>query len=171
MLYNYLAPLADDFQIFNLFRYLTFRTGGAILTALALSFIIGPKMIEWLRNKQGEGQPIRHDGPESHLLKKGTPTMGGLLILIALCVSTILWADMSNRYVWCVLFVAVGFGFIGFIDDFLKIRRGSSKGLSSRLKIIAQVLFSLMVIFAITELLESGTENSLSIPFFKDVII
>ena len=103
MLYNYLTPLADDFQIFNLFRYLTFRTGGAILTSLILSFIIGPKMIEWLRNKQGEGQPIRDDGPESHLLKKGTPTMGGLLILIALCISTLLWADMSNRYVWCCL--------------------------------------------------------------------
>ena len=171
MLFNYLAPLADDFQIFNLFRYLTFRTGGAILTSLVLSFIIGPKMIEWLRNKQGEGQPIRDDGPESHLLKKGTPTMGGLLILIALCVSTILWADMSNRYVWCILFVAVGFGFIGFIDDFLKIRRVSSKGLSFQLKIIAQVLLSLMVVFAITNLLEPRTENSLSIPFIKDVVI
>ena len=159
MLYNYLAPLADDFQIFNLFRYLTFRTGGAILTSLILSFIIGPKMIEWLRNRQGEGQPIRDDGPESHLLKKGTPTMGGLLILIALCISTLLWADMSNRYVWCVLFVTVGFGFIGFLDDFLKIRCGSSKGLSSRLKIIAQVLLSLMAIFMITDLMEPGAKK------------
>ena len=153
MLYNYLTPLADDFQIFNLFRYLTFRTGGAILTSLILSFIIGPKMIEWLRNKQGEGQPIRDDGPESHLHKKGTPTMGGLLILIALCISTLLWADMSNRYVWCVLFVTVGFGFIGFVDDFLKIRRGSSKGISSRLKKISKVLLSHMSNLVITDLM------------------
>ena len=171
MLYNYLVPLSEDFQIFNLFRYLTFRAGGAILTSLIISFIIGPKMIKWLRCKQGDGQPIRDDGPETHLLKKGTPTMGGLMILIALSISTILWADMSNQYIWAVLFVSIAFGFIGFLDDFLKIRRGSSSGLSSGLKLLIQVLFGFAVTYIIVGLFEPGMKNNLSIPFFKDFII
>ena len=171
MLYNYLVPLSEDFQIFNLFRYLTFRAGGAILTSLIISFIIGPKMIKWLRCKQGDGQPIRDDGPETHLLKKGTPTMGGLMILIALSISTILWADMSNQYIWAVLFVSIAFGFIGFLDDFLKIRRGSSSGLSSGLKLLIQVLFGFAVTYIIVSLFEPGMKNNLSIPFFKDFII
>ena len=99
MLYNFLFPLADDFGLFNLFRYLTFRTGGAVLTALIISFLLGGPLIHWLKSRQGEGQPIREDGPESHpLTKKGTPTMGGLLILIAVTTATLLWADLSNRY-------------------------------------------------------------------------
>ena len=103
MLYHFLFPLADDYIIFNLFKYLTFRTGGAILTALIISFIIGPSMIQWLRGQQANGQPIRDDGPETHLAKRGTPTMGGLMILVALIVSTLLWADILNPYVWLVL--------------------------------------------------------------------
>ena len=118
MLFNLLVPLAGDFQFFNLFRYLTFRTGGSVVTALLISFIIGPYVINWLKSKQGEGQPIREDGPASHLLtKRGTPTMGGSFILIALLVSTLLWADLSNGFVWVVLFVTAGFGLIGFADD------------------------------------------------------
>src|SRR6202795_2793320 len=106
MLYNLLAPLAPDFTLFNLFRYLTFRSGGAVLTALLVSFVFGPAIIRWLKKKQREGQPIRSDGPESHLLtKKGTPTMGGVLILLAVTVSTLLWADLRNGFVWIVLFV------------------------------------------------------------------
>jgi phospho-N-acetylmuramoyl-pentapeptide-transferase len=128
-------------------------------------------MIKWLRCKQGEGQPIRDDGPETHLLKKGTPTMGGLMILIALSISTILWADMSNQYIWAVLFVSIAFGFIGFLDDFLKIRRGSSSGLSSGLKLLIQVLFGFAVTYLIVGLFEPGMKNNLSIPFFKDFII
>ena len=96
MLYHFLFPLADEYIIFNLFKYLTFRTGGAILTALIISFIIGPSMIQWLRGQQANGQPIRDDGPETHLAKRGTPTMGGLMILVALMVSTLLWADIFN---------------------------------------------------------------------------
>ena len=111
MLYNLLYPLADVFGPFNLFRYLTTRSIGAFLTALILSFFIGGALIRWLRSKQGQGQPIRDDGPESHLLtKKGTPTMGGLLILIGLSVGTLLWADLTNRYVWIVLFITLAFG-------------------------------------------------------------
>ncbi|NBB68941.1 MAG: phospho-N-acetylmuramoyl-pentapeptide-transferase, partial [Alphaproteobacteria bacterium] len=118
MLYHLLVPFADDFGLFNVFRYLTFRTGGAIMTALLVSFVFGPAVIRWLRSKQGKGQPIREDGPAGHLLtKQGTPTMGGVLILLALGVSTLLWADLTNGYVWVVLFVTLGYGGIGFVDD------------------------------------------------------
>ncbi len=111
MLYNLVYPLADVFSPFNLFRYLTFRSIAAFLTALILSFLIGGALIRWLRSKQGHGQPIREDGPATHIVtKKGTPTMGGLLILIALSVATLLWADLTNRYVWCVLGITVTFG-------------------------------------------------------------
>ena len=102
MLYNLLYPLADQVGVFNLFKYLTFRTGGAILTSLVLSFLAGPSLIRLLRVHQGQGQPIRADGPETHFQKKGTPTMGGILILMALGVSTLLWADITNLYVWLV---------------------------------------------------------------------
>ena len=95
MLYHFLFPLADEYTIFNLFKYLTFRTGGAVLTALVISFVIGPSMIRWLRGQQANGQPIRNDGPETHLAKRGTPTMGGLMILVALIISTLLWADIN----------------------------------------------------------------------------
>ena len=122
MLFNLFAPLADDFGPLNLFRYLTFRTGGAVLTALLVSFIFGPLVIRWLRAKQGNGQPIRDDGPERHIVAKaGTPTMGGFLILLALTVSTLLWADITSGYVWVVLLVTLGFGGVGFADDYLKV--------------------------------------------------
>ena len=121
MLFHILFPLAEQFSALNVFRYITFRTGGAMMTALIVSFLFGPVMIEILRARQGQGQPIRDDGPESHLLtKKGTPTMGGVLILLAVCSATLLWADLTNPYIWAVLGVTVGFGIIGFIDDFLK---------------------------------------------------
>src|SRR5690606_38490601 len=115
MLYNLLVPLSEQFQVLNLFRYLTFRTGGAVITALVLAFLLGPALIAWLRKKQRYGQPIREDGPESHLqTKQGTPTMGGMLILFALSISALLWADLGNPYVWIVLFVTVSYGAIGF---------------------------------------------------------
>ena len=137
MLYNLLAPYAGETIIFNLFRYLTFRSGGAVVTALAISFVLGAPIIRWLKRKQREGQPIRSDGPESHLLtKKGTPTMGGVLILLAVTLSTLLWADLRNGFVWVVLFVTVGFGAVGFGDDYLKLTRRNSKGLPGRLKLV-----------------------------------
>jgi phospho-N-acetylmuramoyl-pentapeptide-transferase len=111
VLFNLLYPLADQFGLFNLFRYITFRTGGAVLTALVISFVVGPSLIRWLRMRQGNGQPIRGDGPASHLLRKqGTPTMGGTLILLALTLATLLWADLTNGYVWVVLLITLGFG-------------------------------------------------------------
>ena len=114
-----LLPLADQFQPFNLFRYLTFRTGGAVMTAMILSLLIGPAFIKWLKSHQAEGQPIRSDGPESHILTKaGTPTMGGLLILGTFVVSTLLWVPLDNQYLWPVLIVAIGFGAIGSLGSF-----------------------------------------------------
>jgi phospho-N-acetylmuramoyl-pentapeptide-transferase len=140
MLYNLLAPLGEDYLVFNLFRYLSFRSGAAVMTSLAISFILGPYIIAWLKAKQGQGQPIREDGPESHLLsKQGTPTMGGFLILIAITVSTLLWADLTNRYVWATLLVTAGFGVVGFADDYLKLTKRSSDGLSGRTKFLSQI--------------------------------
>jgi phospho-N-acetylmuramoyl-pentapeptide-transferase len=172
MLFNLLAPLAEEVQIFNLFRYLTFRSGGAVLTALAISFVLGPRVIRWLKSKQGEGQPIRLDGPESHLLtKKGTPTMGGVLILLALAISTLLWADLANRYVWIVLWVTIGYGMVGFGDDFLKLTRRSSKGLPGRLKLLVQIAIALLAALAISLVTPVPLNPTLAVPFFKDVLI
>src|SRR5438094_430240 len=136
-----LYPLSDQFQGFNLFRYITFRSGGAVLTALLISFISGPFVIAWLKSKQGDGQPIRDDGPQGHLIrKKGTPTMGGFLILLAVTVSTLLWADLRNPYVWTVLAVTVSFGLIGFFDDYTKLTRRSSRGLPARIKLAIEIV-------------------------------
>jgi phospho-N-acetylmuramoyl-pentapeptide-transferase len=172
MLYNLLAPLGPDFTLFNLFRYLTFRSGGAVLTALLVSFLVGPAIIRWLKVKQREGQPIRSDGPESHLLtKKGTPTMGGVLILLAVTLSTLLWADLRNGFVWVVLFVSVGFGAIGLGDDYLKLTRRNSKGLPGRLKLTAQVAIGGIAAFAIMRLSPAPLDDSLAVPFFKALLI
>ena len=172
MLFNLLAPLADEIQLFNLFRYLTFRSGGAAMTALVISFILGPFVIRWLKSQQGEGQPIRVDGPESHLLtKKGTPTMGGVLILLALVISTLLWADLGNRYVWIVLWVTIGYGVVGFGDDYLKLTKRNSKGLPGRLKLIVQIAIGLIAALAISKVEPAELATGLAVPFFKDVLI
>ena len=172
MLFHILLPLADEFGVLNLFRYLTFRTGGAMMTALAVSFLFGPVLIELLRSRQGQGQPIREDGPESHLLtKKGTPTMGGVLILLAVCTSTLLWSDLTNVYVWSVIGVTVGFGFIGFLDDFLKVSKRNTKGLSGKLKLLMQVAICGVATFAILSQLPEGLQTTLAVPFLKDLLL
>jgi phospho-N-acetylmuramoyl-pentapeptide-transferase len=172
MLYNLLAPLADENAAFNIFRYITFRSGGAVVTALIIAFIMGPRTIRWLKKKQREGQPIRSDGPESHLLtKQGTPTMGGVLILMSLLVSTLLWADLSNGYVWVVIFVTLGFGLIGFGDDYLKLTKRNSRGLRSRHKFIAQVLIGIVAGIAIVWLAPPNIGTGLAIPFVKDLLL
>ena len=171
MLYHLLYPLANDFGPFNLFRYITFRTGGAVLTALIISFVIGPGLIRWLKKKQGEGQPIRSDGPETHLKKKGTPTMGGLMILIAVIVSTLLWVDLSNAYTWIVLLVTVGFGLVGFGDDYLKLTKRNPKGLPGKLKLVAQLGVSLVASVLIVLVTPEPLATGLSIPFFKEVLV
>jgi phospho-N-acetylmuramoyl-pentapeptide-transferase len=164
------APFADDFIIFNLFRYITFRTGGAVMTALLIGFVIGPRLIAWLKKKQGEGQPIRADGPETHLKKKGTPTMGGLMILIAAVVSTLLWADIANQYIWIVLFVTIGYGAIGFGDDYLKLTRRNPKGLSGKLKLVGQVAIAATAAIWIMAITREPVSTGLAVPFFKDYL-
>lgn len=172
MLYNLLTPLADDIQFFNLFKYITFRAGGAVLTALIISFILGPRLIRWLRKVQNGGQPIRDDGPESHILsKKGTPTMGGLMMLIAVTVSTVLWADIANHYVWITLFVTLGYGLIGFADDYLKVSKRNTKGLAGKKKLLAQIAVALVAAVWIQSVASDDINTHLAIPFFKSVLL
>jgi phospho-N-acetylmuramoyl-pentapeptide-transferase len=172
MLYNLLAPLNVDFGPLNLFRYITFRTGGAVVTALIISFVLGPPMIRWLKARQNGGQPIREDGPKSHLLtKKGTPTMGGMLILIALTISVLLWADLTNGFVWACLFVTVGFGAVGFVDDYRKLTKRSSKGLSGRGKLVAQGGIGVVATLWIVQLTPEPLDTGIAIPFFKAVLV
>ncbi|WP_085899971.1 phospho-N-acetylmuramoyl-pentapeptide-transferase [Kiloniella majae] len=172
MLYEIFFPLADDYSLFNVFRYITFRSGGAVLTALLISFIFGPRIIRWLKNKQGEGQPIRDDGPESHLLtKKGTPTMGGALILLALSVSTLLWANLSNPFIWIILLVTIGFGLIGFGDDYLKLTQRNTKGLPGKAKLLAQVLISVLAATGTMAVSPPEMGTHLAIPFFKELML
>lgn len=142
-----LGQLEDQSQFFNLFNYITFRTGGAMFTAMVIAFAIGAPFIAWLRKKQGKGQPIRTDGPEGHLLtKKGTPTMGGLIILISLGISSLLWADLENPYVWAVLLVTLSFGTIGFIDDFAKVTKQHHGGLSAKVRLGAEFGAALLAV-------------------------
>lgn len=172
MLYNLLYPLAGDIPFFNLFRYLTFRSGGAIITALVISFVIGPRMIRWLRTNQHGGQPIRSDGPESHLLtKKGTPTMGGLMMLLAVTISTLLWADITNHFVWMVLFVTLGYGAIGFADDYLKVSKKNHKGLSGKKKLVAQFSIALAAAIWVSAATPDTLNHHLALPFVKDFLI
>jgi phospho-N-acetylmuramoyl-pentapeptide-transferase len=172
MLYHLLFPLTDHVRGLNLFRYLTFRFGGALVTALIVSFVLGPRIIAWLKRKQREGQPIRIDGPESHLLtKKGTPTMGGVLILLALTSATLLWADLTNPFVWVALIVTIGYGGIGFCDDYLKLTRRSSGGLPGRLKLLGQAIIGLIAAFIIMRFTEPRLATSLAVPVMKNVLI
>jgi phospho-N-acetylmuramoyl-pentapeptide-transferase len=171
MLYNVLTQFTDDLNVLNLFRYITFRTGGATITALIVSFICGPSIIRWLRQRQHGGQPIRTDGPESHLLtKKGTPTMGGFMILLALVVATLLWADLKNGYVWAALGVTVGYGMIGFIDDYVKVSRRHHAGLPGKLKLALQVLIAAVATVGIVGLTRGSLGTSVAIPFIKTAL-
>ena len=139
MLY-WLTELSDGGGVLNLFRYITFRAGGAFLTALLFGFIFGLPLINVLRRKQGKGQPIRSDGPEGHFAKAGTPTMGGLLIVGALLTSTLLWARLDNPFIWMVLFVTLAFALIGFADDYAKVRKQTSAGVSGKLRLALGLL-------------------------------
>jgi phospho-N-acetylmuramoyl-pentapeptide-transferase len=172
MLYNLLSPFAGEHSFFNLFRYITFRSGGAVFTALILCLWMGPRVIRWLKSKQGEGQPIREDGPQSHLItKKGTPTMGGIMILLSWGIATLLWSDLSNKYVWVLLIATLGFGSIGAVDDFLKLTKRNSKGLSSKKKLVAQTVIALAAAVVIQGTAPAALASHIAIPFFKDVLI
>jgi phospho-N-acetylmuramoyl-pentapeptide-transferase len=172
MLYNIFRPLADQFILFNLFRYITFRAGAACLTALIVSFLLGPYVIRRLKSLQRNGQPIRLDGPARHLIeKKGTPTMGGLLILGALTISTLLWVDLRNGYVWAVLFVTLGYGTLGFCDDYLKVTKRNVRGVPGRTKLLVQAVVGLVAAVWITTLARGPLGTALTIPVFKEVAI
>jgi phospho-N-acetylmuramoyl-pentapeptide-transferase len=169
---TWLAELSPYFSPLNIFRYITFRTGGATATGMLFVFLFGPAIISLLRVRQGKGQPIREDGPQSHLLtKRGTPTMGGLMILAGVLVSTLLWANLENHYVWIVLFVTVGFGAIGFYDDYLKVTKQSHKGFSGRSRLTIEAIIAVVACLAISYMATPGLANKLALPFSKDLII
>jgi len=155
----------------NVFRYITFRTGGAMVTAALFVFLFGPAIIDNLRIRQGKGQPIRTDGPQTHLTKKGTPTMGGLMILSGLVVSTLLWANPMNPYVWIVLGVTLGFGLVGFYDDYLKVTKQSHNGFGGRSRLLIEAIIAALACYALMRLGREPLSSSLAIPFFKEVMI
>jgi phospho-N-acetylmuramoyl-pentapeptide-transferase len=170
--YRFLFPLADRFELFNVFRYLTFRTGGAIMTALLVSFVLGGPLIRRLKVAQGKGQPIRDDGPQRHIIEKqGTPTMGGFLILISLVVSTLLWADLSSGYVWAVLVVTLAFGLLGFADDYLKVSNRSPAGLKSAIKLSVEFVVAAAVVVWVVYLETPPLADAVALPFFKTALI
>ncbi len=171
MLYHLLYPLRGELGLFNVFGYITFRTAAAVVTALLFSLLLGPWFIRTLR-RLSVGQNIRDVGPESHLVKAGTPTMGGLLILSALLLGTLLWADLTNPYVWLVTGVTVAFGAIGFYDDFIKVRKKRNLGLTSRAKFLAQAVVGLTIGALLLNLAEPWAfEPELTFPFFKHLVL
>ena len=169
----YLSEFSDGGDAFNLFRYITFRSGCAFLTALVVSFLFGGRFIRFLQRNQGNGQPIRDDGPEGHLLaKSGTPTMGGVFILGTLTASTLMWARPDNHYIWIILLVTTGFGLIGFADDFLKIRSGqASGGLSGRLRLLLGFSLALVASIWVAGVHPQELSGQLAFPVFKDALL
>ena len=166
-MFYFIADLFHFHGGWNLFRYLSFRTGAAVATALFLGLLIGPRFIGWLRVRQGKGQPIRLDGPQSHLAKRGTPTMGGLMILTSLVVSVLLWMDLSNPFVWACTFVTLGFGAIGFLDDYDKVRKASTAGVSGRVRLLGEFLIAIAASAMIVH--QNGTH--LYLPFVTGISI
>jgi phospho-N-acetylmuramoyl-pentapeptide-transferase len=170
--YLSLLTHTDQLAFFRLFKYLTVRAGGAVVTALVIAFWINPMLIRWLKKKQGKGQPIRSDGPQRHILEKaGTPTMGGLLILIPWLGSTILWASLSNRYVWIALFVTAAFGLLGFLDDYYKVTKRTSDGLSSRARLLIEFAVAGIATWFIMQSQIDGLSGALAVPFIKTALI
>jgi phospho-N-acetylmuramoyl-pentapeptide-transferase len=170
MLY-WLTALSDGGDFFNLFRYITFRAGGAFLTALIFGFVFGPSLIRVLRRRQGKGQPIRDDGPEGHFAKAGTPTMGGLLIVGALLTSTLLWARLDNPFVWMVLFVTLSFALIGFADDYAKVSKQNTAGVSGRVRLLLGFLIAGVAAYWAAQYHPEDLSNQLALPIFKDTLI
>ena len=172
MLYHLLVSLTDEVSVLNVFRYQTTRTGSAVLTALLFIWWFGPTIISLLKVKQGRGQPIRSDGPQRHIVEKqGTPTMGGLMILSGIFVSTLLWADLTNYYVWAVLFVTLGFGAIGFYDDFLKVTKSTTHGFSGKIRLLIEILIAAVAVAIFMSIGDKTVSSALAVPFFKDVLI
>ena len=171
-MFYWLSAFSDTFGPLNVLRYITFRTGGSMITALIFVFMFGPWIIDHLRLRQGKGQPIRSDGPQSHLItKKGTPTMGGLMILFGIVVSTVLWANPANRYVWIVLGVTLTFGAVGCYDDYLKVTKQTHRGVSGLARLAIEALIAGVACYAITSLGREPFASSLTFPFFKELVL
>jgi phospho-N-acetylmuramoyl-pentapeptide-transferase len=167
----FLVHLTGHTALLNIFRYITFRVGGAIMTALVIAFIIGPRTINWLRTRQGKGQPIRTDGPQRHIVEKqGTPTMG-VLILVPAVVATLLWADLTDPYVWIVLFVTLSFGLLGFADDYLKVEKRSPQGVRGRVKLAVQFAVAFLACYAVMMLEDRSLSGGVALPFFKTLLV
>jgi len=166
-----LVALADQFSVFNVFRYITFRTGGALITSAFIVFLFGPRIIATLRIRQGKGQPIRADGPQTHFKKAGTPTMGGLMMLSGIVGSSLLWGNLSSVYVWTVLLVTLSFGAIGFYDDYLKVTKQSHLGVSGRLRLAGEFLIAGTAAWVIMQAGQAPFSSSLTFPFVKDFLI
>jgi phospho-N-acetylmuramoyl-pentapeptide-transferase len=170
-MFYWLTEFSDGGDFFNLFRYITFRAGMAFATALIFGFVFGRPLIDLLRRRQGKGQPIRDDGPASHFAKAGTPTMGGLLILSALMFSTLMWARLDNPYVWIVILVTLAFGLIGFADDYAKVTKQNTKGVSSRIRMLAGLVIAALATYAAASFHPPALTSQLALPFFKDALI
>ena len=170
-MFYYLVDLSEQISAFNVFRYITFRTGGALITSAVIVFLFGPAIIRSLRVRQGKGQPIRADGPQTHFKKAGTPTMGGLMILSGIIVSSLLWANLGNVYVWCVLLVTLAFGTIGFYDDYQKVTKQSDRGFSGKARLAAEFLIAGIACWVIARAGPQPFSTSLTFPFFKDLIV
>ncbi len=170
MLLAFFQWLAQDIRTFNVFSYITLRTVLAVLTAMVIAFVIGPKMIRKLTAYK-IGQAVRDDGPQSHLVKAGTPTMGGALILMSIVLTTLLWADLSNRYIWVVLLTTVGFGVIGWVDDYRKVVYRNPKGLSATAKFFWQSVIALIVAVYLALTADIPAQTDMIVPFFKGVAI
>jgi phospho-N-acetylmuramoyl-pentapeptide-transferase len=171
MIYNLLEPYAHKFHIANLFHYITFRSGLAILMSLIICFLIGPRLIKYLKLWQKHGQPIRDDGPESHKGKAGTPTMGGIMMIISIIISSLALSDLGNPYTWIVLFVLVSFGILGFMDDYAKITKNNYKGVSRKGKLLIQLCASIIACVAVQKFAPQEMSNQLAFPFFKNLLI
>lgn len=172
MFYELLFPLSDGGDVFNLFRYITFRSGGAFFTALIFAFIFGKPIINRLRQMQGKGQPIREDGPQSHIIEKaGTPTMGGVMILAGVLISTLLWARLDNGFVLIVLFVTFGFGAIGFADDYAKVTKQTHAGVSGKVRLAIGFLIAAIAAYWATTLQPEGLQHQLAMPVLKEALI
>ena len=172
MIHYLVSEFSEYFSFLNAFSYITSRVGASVLTSMLLVFLFGPRLIKRLKIRQGEGQPIREDGPQSHLLtKKGTPTMGGLMILMGIVVSTLLWADWSNMYVWYVLLVTMGFGAIGYYDDYLKLKnRSADTKFSGKMRLLLESIVAFAGVLGIMSLQREGFDTSLAFPLFKDLL-
>ncbi len=171
MLYSFLTSFVDTFSFLNVFKYITFRISLSVITSLIIIFLIGNPLINYFAKKQITG-PIRQDGPIDHIIKKsGTPTMGGLMILIGIIVSTLLWADLKNIYIWIVLFVCTSLGLLGFLDDYLKIKLKNSSGINAKLKFLGQFMIALVAILTLVYFTDHETISNLYFPFFKNLIL